>query len=189
MTWLPPKRLGDPLPDQDAVPSDCDLYLAPVPLRQTLSEHSADTGTNLGEMFALHYDSSAAPQLAAGTTLEITTPGFDGTYLSLTLTLTKEAARSLSRHHLIHLQATVAQSTEQPIFARLSAESGPNTDVITEELATDGESVGHIWDMYHTQFDAMRPGSVWMDLIFSPPAGGRIHVTDLHVFRTPRGGF
>ncbi|MEO1550831.1 MAG: DUF6478 family protein [Pseudomonadota bacterium] len=189
MLWKAPIRLGDPVPPGIHPPSDCDLVLAPVPLGHSLRLAPAPDGHVLAPRFALHHDGRSDPKVAHDGALILSTESFDGTYLSLTLTLGKEAATSLARHHLIHLHLTARQSVQRPIFARLSAESGPNTDVLTEELPGEGPEHSQCWDLFHTGFDALRPGKIWIDVIFAPPPEAQIQIKRLVLLRTPRGGF
>lgn len=111
--------------------------------------------------------------------------GFDGSFLSLAITLPPEAVSGLRLRHVIRLETTIAVERPVEIFARLNIKHGPNVEQILRELPRSGPQVAE-FDLAYSKFDERRVENMWLDLIFERPAMNRITVRDVTVSRRPR---
>ena len=158
--------------------------IAPVP--------TAVTGLILSEKVSLHHDADAHPpgvtQAAAGG-VEITTPEFDGGFLSLALGMTRREVADIHNHDIIRL--TVSLHVSQPLrcYARLTLLSGPNHEALPLEMAeVEGNHMVE-WDLFFSNFDPLRGHDAWIDLIFENPIDATIRIDDLYMLRHPRANF
>jgi Family of unknown function (DUF6478) len=111
--------------------------------------------------------------------------GFDGSFLSLAITLPQEAVSGLRLRHVIRLETAIAVERPVEIFARLNIKHGPNVEQILRELPRTGQQVAE-FDLAYSKFDERRVENMWLDLIFERPAMNRISLRDVMISRRPR---
>ena len=123
--------------------------------------------------------------------LQIDTLGFAGSYLSLSLDLPPEAAKGLTRAHIIRL--TLALTVERPIdvYARLNIGHGPNTDDMLLHVGRMWQSPDPIrraveFDLHYVEMNERRLERLWLDLIFEAPLMNAATIHDLVLSRHPR---
>ena len=114
---------------------------------------------------------------------------FDGSFLSLALTLPEEFFHTLHRNHVLRLTLDTVAEPQTSLLARLNLVQGPNTEQIEARInARGGESWG--------EFDLSKlgPGErptthAWIDLILTRPQMQRLVIRDLTCARYPRADF
>jgi len=111
---------------------------------------------------------------------------FDGSYLSLVVSLPPDAIDGLKRRHLIRMDTIVEMEKPLEIFARLNIKHGPNTEQIVRELPLHEEEVMVEFDLAYTKLNEKRVERAWLDLIFEGPEMNQVTVRDLTFSRRPR---
>ncbi len=104
---------------------------------------------------------------------------FDGSFLSLVLSLPKEAAVDLTRQHLIRIDAIAETEKPLEIFARLNIRHGPNTEQIVRELPPGERRVAVEFDLAYSNLNEKRVEALWVDLIFESPQMNQVVLRDI----------
>ncbi len=189
----PPPRPDIPEADRATVPPRSLWFRRPVPWSggRIAPTDAAVPGQILAEKLSLFHDASATMPAVSQTDpgIEIATPGFDGSFLSLALGLDREEVTAIHEHDLIRLTARLTLARPLQVYARLVLLSGPNREEVPREFPL-GETGGMIeWDLAFTGFEPIRARDVWIDLIFEQPADATIHIADVTLLRHPRANF
>lgn len=139
----------------------------------------------LGEIAARQVR-AAAPPFA----LAIEVYGFEGTYLSLAITLPVAALANLRLRHVLRLDTCIRSERPARVYARLNVQRGgaPATMVREMLLAPDGTSFVD-FDLAALRIDPARVTGLWIDLILDSSAANGIVIGDLVLSRTPRAEF
>ena len=111
---------------------------------------------------------------------------FDGSFLSLALTLPPKSYKNLTRRHLLRMDAIVEAESPLKIFLRLNLRHGPNTEQITRELLLNDGKVMVEFDLAYTNLKEKYVGSMWIDLIFERPQMNQVTIRDMTFSRTLR---
>jgi Family of unknown function (DUF6478) len=118
--------------------------------------------------------------------LTIETLRFDGSFLSLAVTLPEAAAGQLGARHLVRLDVVVECERPTGFLARLNLRHGPNAEQIVQSVpAGDGERSAE-FDLAHTGLGGRRVERAWIDLFIEAPEMNRVTLRDLTVSRRPR---
>ena len=99
---------------------------------------------------------------------------FSGSYVSLAFDLPADAARGLSRSHILRIEAqTGAEAEGQGLVARLNITNGPNTDTATRPMQppAPGRSMVQVveFDLSALPINQGRIDRLWLDLILDHP--------------------
>lgn len=153
-----------------AISDDLALYhdcpLGEISLRQTRNQREADR----------------AP---FGLTLDVF--GFQGSFLSLALTLPEPAVSGLSARHLIEVQVVMTSDVTLPAYARLNLQHGPNVAQVVSGLPAVASGVtSAAFDLAYAGLDQRPVVKAWLDLIFNDPAMTRVTLRDVVLSRRPR---
>ncbi|OYW51600.1 MAG: hypothetical protein B7Z10_06315 [Rhodobacterales bacterium 32-66-7] len=113
--------------------------------------------------------------------------GFQGSFLSLALTLPEPAVSGLTLRHLIEVQVVIESDVSLPAFARLNLQHGPNVAQVVSALPTmaSGLTVA-AFDLAYAGLGQRPVTKAWLDLIFNDPAMTRVTLRDVVVSRRPR---
>ncbi|PWJ17461.1 DUF6478 family protein [Jannaschia seohaensis] len=131
---------------------------------------------------ALHQ--RATPEGPTAFALELTLSAFAGSYLSFAIDLPRDAATTLTRSHVLRIDA-VAQGADA-LFARLNLRHGPDTDALTDRLRPEGAGLRTELDLGFTPLAAGGVTAAWVDLSLSPTTELSVTLTDLVLTRRPR---
>lgn len=122
--------------------------------------------------------------------LEMEVMGFEGTFLSFSLTLPPEALDKLSGHHVLRLDSTLQAERPIAVYARLNVQQGPNTETILRQMGhpIDG---GHCertveFDLGYAELSPRSVDKVWLDLIFEAPFMNAVALRDVILSRHTR---
>jgi hypothetical protein len=118
--------------------------------------------------------------------LVLETLHFQGTYLSLAVTLPPDVARGLTAEHILTLDARLRRSPPGEVFLRLNLRHGPNTAALTRQPPWGEEDVRMAFDLAAMRFDPGRITGAWIDVIFDRPAMTRCEVDGLRLSRRLR---
>lgn len=116
--------------------------------------------------------------------------GFEGSYLSYSLTLPEEALTDLGGQHVIRLDAVF--DAERPIaaYVRLNVQQGPNTETILRKLGDDLDQSGcqrvFEFDLGYADLSPRDIEKAWVDVIFESPAMNAVTLRDVVLSRHPR---
>ncbi|MCZ0813426.1 MAG: DUF6478 family protein [Pseudomonadota bacterium] len=111
---------------------------------------------------------------------------FDGSFLSLVLTLPDAAVQGLQRRHLIRVDTILELEKPLEIFARLNIMHGPNTEQLVRELPLHEENIAVEFDLAYSNINEKRVERAWIDLIFDNPQMSQVTLRDLTLCRHPR---
>lgn len=111
---------------------------------------------------------------------------FDGSFLSLSISLPKDVCDGLGQRHVIRLDCAVDVENPIEIFARLNIKHGPNSDELVRELPLNHDDVFVEFDLAYTNLDDKRVEKLWLDLIFEGPQMNQIMLRDVTLSRHPR---
>ncbi|EEE35955.1 conserved hypothetical protein [Rhodobacteraceae bacterium KLH11] len=111
---------------------------------------------------------------------------FQGSFLSLSIELPVDAARQLTRQHLIRAHAIISAERPTITFARLNVQHGPNTEQVLRELDPAMPEIAVDFDLAHLHVNERRIEKLWLDLIIDQPAMNRIVLRDLTFCRHHR---
>lgn len=129
---------------------------------------------------------SMVPGVAAGYANQIDVYRFDGSFLSLVLTLPEAASRRISRNHFFTLRTDMSRENPIEAYARLNVQHGPNTEQIVRQLEfTDDRGLAE-FDLAYSNINERRVEKIWVDLIFDNPGMNQITLHDLTLTRAPR---
>ena len=126
------------------------------------------------------------PDIAAGFSTVLDVYRFDGSFLSLVLSLPEAGVCGLNRNHYYTLRARVAWENPIEIYARLNVQHGPNTEQMVRQLdLTRGDGLAE-FDLAYGSINEKRVEKAWIDLIFERPAMNQVQIHDLTLTRAPR---
>ncbi|MGR3617224.1 MAG: DUF6478 family protein [Paracoccaceae bacterium] len=111
---------------------------------------------------------------------------FDGSFLSLVIDLPPEAAKGMSRSHLLRIDTIIETEKPLEIFARLNIKHGPNTEQIVRELPLNAQDVLVEFDLAYSRLNEKRIEKIWLDLIFEAPDMNQVILRDLTFARHRR---
>jgi len=111
---------------------------------------------------------------------------FGGGFISLVQTLPEAAVVGLTRNHFFVVTLDVDYEAPLEIYARLSLQSGPNTEQLVREMPVrEGRALAE-FDLAYTKINEKRMERLWLDLIFEAPQMNRMLLRDLTITRAPR---
>ena len=139
----------------------------------------------LGEI-ALRQRRNVDPGDRAPFGLSVDVFGFRGSFLSLSIRLPDDEARTLRTRHVLRVDGLIG--TERPLegFARLNIRHGPNVAQMVSALPSDRREATADFDLAYSGVDDSRIDRAWLDLIFNEASLNRIRLTDITVSRRPR---
>lgn len=111
---------------------------------------------------------------------------FDGSFLSLVLSLPSGGVAGLTRNHYFSLRARIERENPIEIYARLNVQHGPNTEQIVRLLDQTREVGLAEFDLAYANINEKRVEKAWIDLIFESPAMNQVQILDLTLTRAPR---
>ena len=111
---------------------------------------------------------------------------FDGSFLSLVLSLPDAAVQGLQRRHLIRVDTILELEKPLEIFVRLNIMHGPNTEQLVRELPLHEENIAVEFDLAYSNINEKRVERAWIDLIFDNPQMSQVTLRDLTLCRHPR---
>ena len=126
------------------------------------------------------------PGAAAGYANQVDVYRFDGSFLSLVLTLPDGALRRISRNHFFSLRTEMARENPIEVYARLNVQHGPNTEQIVRQLEFGQQHGVAEFDLAYSNINEKRAEKIWIDLIFDNPGMNQITLHDLTLTRAPR---
>ena len=170
------------------------LWCGPLP-RPGIS--SAPSEAMLGDELRVFHDCSASEltlrqlrnkhaQDLAPFGLRLDVFRFGGAFLSLAIDLPPDAAKALSRDHILRAETILEIETPLAIYARLNIQNGPNTEQIIRKLPLDDHNVRIDFDMADTRINEKRIEKIWLDLIFETPDMNQVVLRDLTFARHRR---
>ncbi len=126
-------------------------------------------------------DSDLAP---FGLALEVF--NFAGSFVSLSIELPADAAKDLTRQHLMRVDAAITAERPTEIYTRLNIQHGPNAEQVLRELDLPNRSSSVDFDLAHLQLNERRIEKLWLDVIIQNPAMNRFDLRDLTFCRHHR---
>jgi hypothetical protein len=111
---------------------------------------------------------------------------FDGSFLSLVLSLPDAAISGITRNHYFSLRARVIRENPIEIYARLNVQHGPNTEQMVRQLDLSDDVGLAEFDLAYSNINEKRVEKAWIDLIFDNPAMNQVLLSDLTLTRAPR---
>ncbi len=111
---------------------------------------------------------------------------FDGSFLSLVVTLPTEGALGITRSHYISLRCRLTRENPIEIYARLNIQHGPNTEQMVRQMEISDDLGVAEFDLAYSNINEKRVEKIWIDLIFDNPAMNQITLWDLTLTRAPR---
>ncbi len=111
---------------------------------------------------------------------------FDGSFLSLASMLPPKSCKSLTRRHLLRMDANIETESPLKIFARLNVRHGPNTEQIVRELLLKDGKIMVEFDLAYINLNEKRVVSMWIDLIFERPQMNQVTIRDMTFSRNLR---
>jgi hypothetical protein len=111
---------------------------------------------------------------------------FQGSYLSLAVSLPTGAVQGLKSRHLMRMDALLDADRPLRAYARLNVKHGPNVAQLVRELPSMTGEVVVEFDLAYAKLDETRIERAWLDLIFNDAAMTGISLRDLVVSRRPR---
>ncbi len=111
---------------------------------------------------------------------------FEGSFLSLSVELPPEAARDLTKQHLMRVDTLIDSEQNSGVFARLNIQHGPNTEQVLRQMDLSVSPVAVDFDLAHLPLNERRIEKIWLDLIFENPRMNRIVLRDLTFCRRHR---
>jgi Family of unknown function (DUF6478) len=172
-------------PDPWCVPSG-DLGIVAAPSPCNLSEHVTLFHDCAQSEICLRQFRNALPGAASGYGNQIDVYRFDGSFLSLVLTLPDGAFRRISRNHFFTLRSEMTRENPIEVYARLNVQHGPNTEQIVRQLEFNDDRGLAEFDLAYSNINEKRVEKIWIDLIFDNPAMNQVTLHDLTLTRAPR---
>ncbi len=122
----------------------------------------------------------------AGFSNQIDVYRFDGSFMSVVLSLPDPSIRQLSRNHFITLRTEMTRENPMEIYARLNVQHGPNTEQMVRQLEFKDDWGLAEFDLAYSNINEKRVEKIWIDLIFDNPAMNQITIHDMTLTRAPR---
>lgn len=129
---------------------------------------------------------SCGPEVSAPFGLLLDVYRFDGSFLSIVLSLPRGAISGLTRNHYFSLRAQVQREHPIEIYARINIQHGPNTEQMVRQLDLNGEMGLAEFDLAYGSINEKRVEKAWIDLILDNPAMNQVILRDLTLTRAPR---
>lgn len=126
------------------------------------------------------------PSVTSGFGLLLDVYRFDGSFLSLVLSLPDAATTSITRNHYFSLRMRIHRESPIEIYARLNVQHGPNTEQMVRQLDLNDDVGLAEFDLAYSNINEKRVEKAWIDLIFDNPAMNQVHLSDLTLTRAPR---
>ena len=139
----------------------------------------------LGEI-ALRQRRNGDPGDRAPFGLSVDVFGFRGSFLSLSIRLPDDVARTLRTRHVLRLDAILGADRPVQGFARLNIRHGPNVAQMVSALPGDRREAMVEFDLAYSGVDDSRIDRAWLDLILNEAAMTRIGLADVALSRRPR---
>ena len=114
---------------------------------------------------------------------------FNGSYLSLAITLPQEATIGFKAENVVELEAIIESERLLKILARLNIKHGPNVGQIIREFSNDDKVSSVGFDLGYLMLHESRIQEIWLDFIFEEPEMNLIKIRDLTFYRRPRSRF
>lgn len=111
---------------------------------------------------------------------------FDGSFLSLVISLPDAAVDGLKARHLVRMNCVIEMEKPLEIFARFNFKHGPNSEQIVRELEIKNGQVAVDFDLAYTNLNEKRLERAWVDLIFERPQMSQVILRDVTFSRRPR---
>jgi len=172
-----------------------DLWRGPVAEAGTVATASR---TQISDDLSLYHDCplgeislrqtrnrSEADRAPFGLALDVF--GFQGSFLSLAVTLPEPALSGLTARHLVEVEVVMQGDVTLPAFARLNLQHGPNVAQVVSALPTVAAGLtSAAFDLAYAGLDQRPVTKAWLDLIFNEPAMKGVILRDVVVSRRPR---
>lgn len=129
---------------------------------------------------------SSDPTIASAFGLLLEVYRFDGSFLSLVLSLPDAALSGLTRNHYFSLRARVSSDNPIEIYARLNVQHGPNTEQMVRQMDLTGGAGLAEFDLAYGSINEKRVEKAWIDVILDNPAMNQVRIGDLTLTRAPR---
>ena len=114
---------------------------------------------------------------------------FDGSYLSLAITLPQKANPGFKTGHVVELETIIESERPLKTLARLNIKHGPNVEQIIREFSNDDKVSSVGFDLGYLMLHESRIQEIWLDFIFEEPEMNLIKIRDLTFYRRPRSRF
>lgn len=111
---------------------------------------------------------------------------FEGSFLSLSVELPKDAAQHMTGQHLICVDTLIDSEHPIAMFARLNVQHGPNAEQVLRQMDMSWPSTAIDFDLAHLPLNERRIEKIWLDLIIENPRMNRIVLRDLTICRHHR---
>lgn len=134
----------------------------------------------------LRQTSNTHPSVPAAFGMLLDVYRFDGSFLSLVLSLPDAATTSITRNHYFSLRVRIDRENPIEIYARLNVQHGPNTEQMVRQLDISGDVGLAEFDLAYSNINEKRVEKAWIDLIFESPAMNQVLLSDLTLTRAPR---
>lgn len=116
--------------------------------------------------------------------------GFEGSYLSFSLSFPDQALQDLGGQHVIRLDALFDAERPAAAYARLNVQQGPNTETLLRKLGEDLDQKDCRrtleFDLGYADLSARKVDKVWVDILFESPAMNAMGLRDIVLSRHPR---
>lgn len=154
------------------------------------------TGSTFGTGLSLHHDGKLADLSLVQETAQreggapfwtsLDCLDFDGSYLSLALSIPEEICTSLTAGDVIALSMDVLVERPTQAYGRLNLRQGPNTETIVRDLDLSRSQTSVEFDLYYTDLESDQISSAWVDVIFEEPKMNRLLFRDVYLSRRRR---
>ncbi len=111
---------------------------------------------------------------------------FDGSFLSLVLSLPQDGVTGMTRTHYYSLRCRIRCENPIEVYARLNVQHGPNTEQMVRSVEIRDQDGLAEFDLAYSNINEKRVEKAWIDVIFENPAMNRIELADLTLTRAPR---
>ncbi len=111
---------------------------------------------------------------------------FSGSFLSLVVRAPAEAAKGLSRNHILRLAMLVESERPLDMHARLNLKNGPNTEQVSRAVDRGHVATATEFDMAYVPFNEKWAEHIWFDLFLDTPAMNQVVIRDLTLSRRLR---
>ena len=129
---------------------------------------------------------NGSPGAGSGFGNQIDVYRFDGSFLSLVVTLPDAALRRISRNHFFSLRIDMTRENPIEVYVRLNVQHGPNTEQIVRQLEFSDDRGLAEFDLAYSNINEKRVEKIWIDLIFDNPSMNQVTLHDLTLTRAPR---
>ncbi|MDO5647058.1 DUF6478 family protein [Paracoccus sp. (in: a-proteobacteria)] len=191
-------------PEPEGLPAGTDWTWRPIILRGEARQQvyvAPDSGVWLTPELQLYHDCPhRALILRQALNRDLTTPcafgltteimGHGGSYVSLSITLPKDAVQGLGPDHILRMDTVMTAEREVTAYARLNIAQGPNTATMLRQL---GDPISGPNTRREVEFDlgfadltSRAIENVWIDVIFERPGMNAVTMADAVMSRHAR---